>query len=51
MIGPWSEAGSVWGTMRSLVPTLIAKAGSRQTKEALADTGCPGVVVAWMEEI
>jgi hypothetical protein len=51
MIGPCSEAGSVWGTMRSPVATLIVIASSVQTTEALADAGRTGVAAAWMEEI
>jgi hypothetical protein len=49
MIGPWSEAGSVCGTMHRSVTSLIVIASSLQ--EALADAGCKGVADAWMEEI
>jgi hypothetical protein len=51
MIGPWSEAGSVWRTMHRLDSTLIVMASSLETTEALADAGRTGVAAAWMEEI
>jgi hypothetical protein len=52
MIGPWSEAGSLWGTMYFPVSTLIVMASCLKTTGALADTaGGTGDFAAWMEEI